>query len=185
MRASTSAIYIHAISFLVKYTKTLSVRNQHVRYSLSFFRDKRANSHTSTAPHHDSTAFTRIIAVPDACVDGVEFIAAAPRGKLPASKRTNCRLAYFNLPSASAGLALRKFRTAFRARAATALLLHTVFKFVAIMRHHATLCKQITSVLREKCGDEVRAAHLYTALSLLLLCFIAAANSAECLIQQG
>jgi hypothetical protein len=86
----------------------LSVRNQHVRYSLSFFRDKRANSHTSTSPHHDSMVFTRVIAVPDAHVGGAGFVAAAPRGKLPASKRTNCRLAYFNLPAASAGPAPRE-----------------------------------------------------------------------------
>jgi hypothetical protein len=31
---------------LVKYTKTLSVRNQHDRYSRAFFRLKLANSHT-------------------------------------------------------------------------------------------------------------------------------------------
>jgi hypothetical protein len=38
---------------LVKYTKTLSVRNQHDRYSRAFFRLKLANSHTradSAAP---------------------------------------------------------------------------------------------------------------------------------------
>jgi hypothetical protein len=133
----------------------LSVRNQHVRYSLSFFRDKRANSHTSTTPHRDSMVLTHVIAAFNAHVGGLESAAGAPRGKLPASKRTNCRLAYFKLPAARAGPAPQNFRTASRARAATALLLHTVFKFVAIMRHHAALCKQITSVLRESRRDEV------------------------------
>jgi hypothetical protein len=103
MCAFKSANHIHAISFLVKYTKTLSVRNQHVRYSLSFFCDKRANSHTSAASHRDSTASTRIIAVPLALVDGVESVVAAPRVKLPASKRINCHLPYFNLLATGAG----------------------------------------------------------------------------------
>jgi len=81
----------------------LSVRNQHVRYSLSFFRDKRANSHTSTTPHRDSMVLTHVIAAFNAHVVGLESAAGAPRGKLPASKRTNCRLAYFKLPAARAG----------------------------------------------------------------------------------
>lgn len=64
-------------------------------------------------------------------------------------------------------LCRKKFCTAFRARGATALLLQTVFNFVAIMRHHAALCKQITSVLRAKRSDDVDSAQSAAAFRTL------------------
>lgn len=70
VRGKKIADHIHAISFLVKYTKTLSVRNQHDRYSLSFFRAKRANSSQPSLriavrwpSHTSSRRFTHALAV--------------------------------------------------------------------------------------------------------------------------
>ncbi len=72
-------------------------------------------------------ALTHIIAALHACAGGVEFVAEAPRGKLPASKRLNHHLGYFHLQVAGAEPAPRKLKTALHARAAMALLLLTVF----------------------------------------------------------
>jgi hypothetical protein len=62
---------------LVKYTKTLSVRNQHDRYSPAFFQLMLANSHT----HRDSAG--PLASSRSRCARSIAFgkALAAPRGK--------------------------------------------------------------------------------------------------------
>jgi hypothetical protein len=72
----------------VKYTKTLSVRNQHIGESRAFFLLMLANSHTRRA----SRGSICVSALHCARSFGLGSATAASREKIIASKRANCRL---------------------------------------------------------------------------------------------
>jgi len=121
---------------LVKYTKTLSVRNQRARYSQAFFRDKRA----STRSPADSTPSSR-----HARIATHASSSTRPRHAEPTARA--------RLESAPASIRLtlkpqlaetRNEAGRFKNRAPLHIAAHTVFKFVAIMRHAPTLGKRIS-----------------------------------------
>ncbi|WP_295996069.1 hypothetical protein [Rugamonas sp.] len=122
---------------LVKYTKTLSVRNRHERYSPAFFHAKRA----STRPRADS--------MPSPRAASIASRTASPsrpphRSPIEAHRLENAPT-FIRASSKSGSAAAHRAPDKFENRAPHRAAAHTVFKFVAIMRHAHALGKRITA----------------------------------------
>jgi hypothetical protein len=142
-RFKKSALLFSRIFNLVKYTKTLSVRNQHDRYSGAFFRLKLANSHTRA----DS-----------ACPLASSWCAARAQSRSEKRLARRAKNSRFNARLIPPGvlrhhhrrcaIGTAHFQIRERLRIASAASLLTVFNFVAIMRQSAANGKQNTAVRR-------------------------------------
>jgi len=145
VRLQISAHFKTRIFNLVKYTKTLSVRNQHERYSRAFFRVKLPNSHT----HADSAC---PLASPRRDVRARSSSEKRPRCR--AKKRPHQSAPYAawvsampSSPAKNPHHPLPKSRAlAHRLRAAAT----HCFNFVAIMRQSAANGKHNTAVLAHR-----------------------------------
>jgi len=141
VRLQISAHFKTRIFNLVKYTKTLSVRNQHDRYSCAFFRVKLVNSHT----HADSAC-----PLASSRCDVRAQSSSKKRSRRRAKKvRLKARL----VPSGFLRCCHRRRKNPRRPLPNSRALAHRMraaathcFKFVAIMRQSAANGKQNTAV---------------------------------------